>query len=411
MQWESRGYVNSERETRHVPLGGPIHPIFSFLKDEVPPGEDAPGSRCTDRERWSGIGDHYNILGETLRIATMMIECPASNGIQYDIMYGERLVSMPSLLRHDLQVFTLLQSSTPYDVKEKLARQGRLKLAESISFCFIDSKDREGIDGGTQGITSPNLERYPQGVKILQGDESECFGLASTTFIRKSYLDTLVQLYDDPEKNQLQIRSLQFKLAVTIDHEVAHALNQAVDPALYRRFLEKGLFVRGKVPNNEPFYNNHQSAEWGFSWEKEVFGGYITQHPDNTNAPILISEWPSYRHRYPESYPSRGLWPACTVEYLVPTYYLNNIQNQRYWACIASAAPSTSAFKIRRAVGIRFDHEGDEINQKWSPPKDETHTSLNNRVTREQGVENRVMALVNGKPDHLLGVEIRIFGI
>jgi len=134
---------------------------------------------------------------------------------------------------------------------------------------------------------------------------------------------------------------------------------------------------------NEPFLADNRSAEWGFCWENAVFGGYINQVPENHNAFLTVSEWPSFRRRYPEAYPWRGPFPACTVEYLVPTYYMRNIQSQRTWKSVANLPPSTSTFRIRRAVRIRYDHEGDEIDQEWAPPADETHTSISNRVVRD----------------------------
>jgi len=76
---------------------------------------------------------------------------------------------------------------------------------------------------------------------------------------------------------------------------------------------------------------------------------------------------------------------------------------------VASLPPSGSAFPVRKAVGIRFDHIGDLIDQNWALPKEETHTPDNVGLRWiSRGKEDYITTLVNGTPTHLLTVETAI---
>jgi len=90
-----------------------------------------------------------------------------------------------------------------------------------------------------------------------------------------------------------------------LSKEVSGQLTKSFIP-LTSRGLVLGLTPAAKLnepyyhQSKEPFWENHRSAEWGHCWENAEFGGRISQNLGNHDSPLIVSEWPSFRHRYPE---------------------------------------------------------------------------------------------------------------
>lgn len=114
-------------------------------------------------------------------------------------MYAERVETTPAVMYNGLPVPTVLRTLTSQQAAEPWTRISLNQLASSIKFAFLDLGNQLE---GTQGVTSPNLEEYPEGIQVLQGDKSDQVGLASGIIINKAYLDGLVELHKSSEKNK-----------------------------------------------------------------------------------------------------------------------------------------------------------------------------------------------------------------
>ena len=255
-----------------------------------------------------------------------MLGCSASMNVIHDIPYAERVATEPPIWFNDLPVHSFFRIQMSKAVKETLALTAITRLAKSLRFNVVDLPYER-----IHGITSPGLEQYPQGIKILDVSKADQIGLASTINLKDDYLRGLMMLYRDPKKNMMQIAKLIFNPAVTLCHEIIHALNFASNTELFNEYTKRGLWGQRRMYHNEPFRGDNRQAELGFLWESIVFGGTIGQSLEDHNAPVIVAEWPSLSLHDPEIYPWRKGFPANTVEYLILMQYLINIQFERYW--------------------------------------------------------------------------------
>ena len=390
--WESHGYLESYDSITHSPLTGAVHPIFGYNRDRPLPGS-------TSTRRWLTLTQQeYEHLTPPLRLATQMIWSPASIRLLYSILYSPRI---PTSIRHkDLAVPEISLQAIPVSAIIMIARALN-RLAESISFAFGDLSGH----GGSLGSTGPDFLAYPLGISVQE--DNQLTGCPSFVAISVYYLNEFRRLYEQPDRNENQLLSLNFQLAVTLCHEIAHAMHLAVDLDFLNRRNAAYPHQRANVPFTEPFVEDQRVAELGLCWENEVFGGVIMSSRESLNSPLFVYEWPSFLARNAEMNPERTLPARLSTTYLISLYYIRNIQSQEYWDAVRGRAPSHHTLRIRKSVGLRREYQGNDFDRNWDPGTSSegmwpTESEDSSRVLRNDGDEDEIAALANERPRETL---------
>ncbi|CAF9941529.1 MAG: hypothetical protein ALECFALPRED_009172 [Alectoria fallacina] len=356
--WISHGYADPLRDR---PVGSKltndVHPMFSYELDESPGGG-------TTKARWGQLTmKEYELFDQPLRLATQLLESAPSADAICSIVYGNRYIPQDNLMHKGLAVFEFSQHSLSPPVMQERAGNVLKELGKSISFRVTDRDANMSLAGGDRGRTSPILPPYPDGVAIT--DRPELKGLASITLIQHEYLTTLEKLLPDSKGNHSKIRKLYFEFALTICHEVIHAINFAIESEFLKKYIEMGQnFTR--VAFNEPIHEDQRVAELGYFWENEVFGGACAQTVVNTQDPLFLVDWPSWLNRDKESDPERALPRKLCYRYLVPTYYIQNIQTQEFWDTVKlEHSQDLLALRMRKTVALAAWYQEDDIDPTW----------------------------------------------
>lgn len=387
--WNEYGYDDKLGPTSLVEG---IHPLFSFDTTKLISGDD-PSKKT--REKWSRTSvplerDQYALLEPTLRLASKMILSPGSLRFLYTVMYGTRrpLMAEPAdadikgkgkgpakdrqqLKKAGIPLTEILRSLEPLSSVDKLVTTVLRNVGDFIVFDFND-----GIE--TNGYTSADLKKYPSGVSVRH--DMLTSGLGSKIQIKGIYFTCLERMISqNGETNDFgsEIIAWQFKLAVTLCHEVVHASFLATNEPLATWWQKTPKGDYRKAPYMEPFIEGQSVAELGFSWENEVFGGMILQqignHKDTVFTPLFVCQWPNHMVRS-ISEPQKRPPERIVNLYLVSTYYLRNIQLQAGWDFIAISPVTDDTLKIRKGVGLMF-----------AGPIDENYDNKGEGVDLEEG--------------------------
>ncbi|KAL9115038.1 MAG: hypothetical protein Q9187_007376, partial [Circinaria calcarea] len=231
------------------------------------------------------------------------------------------------------------------------------ELTEYVTFRFLgyDSQNWTG-DTGDLGYTNqvPDKEAL-----LFRGSECD-FGCASKITVAEALGDTLADLHRGPQTPQTinQKLRIQFYLAVTICHELMHAIENAVQEDL------------GSL---EPYFGEQALNEVGWAWEDFVFGGGIGEveeagEVDHTYRDM--TQWPLYTTRFPspghysslleeeEPSPKRLIFArrpakATYTHYYLPMRWISRLQQQATWEqWEPSLAPRW--LRIPRQVGVQW---------------------------------------------------------
>ena len=285
--WKIQGYTHPlTDEPMGSELTNDIHHMFSFKLDESPRPERS-------KARWNTLTrEEYEFLDQPLRLGTQWLESAPSSDAICSIIGGDRNIPSDRPMHKGLVVSEFHQHTLPASAVLATARNALERLAKSISFDFVDNLDDHGRTGA---VCLEN--HFGDGVEIT--DRPGFRGLASITRINRVYLTTLRLLLRDRGNNKFQILKLYFELALTISHEVIHAVDLAVESKLLDVYKDMDFASYLKIPVEhrkaffvEPFYEGERQAELGCFWENKVFGGICMQSPSNPANPLRLTEWP-----------------------------------------------------------------------------------------------------------------------
>ena len=303
-------------------------------------------------------GSQYEKLGfeldPVLRLASAMLESPASLDLLYKIIYSPRRFP-PNPMDYEGQPVFEIERSESNETRRNMARKALNRLAESLSFVVGNPKEdgKENCDN----TVAHSLALHPYGINIAD-DSGTPRGIASLIHINRNHLSKLTMLLKSGGDKTSQILTLQFKLAVSICHNIAHAVGHAADLALLLDAimestihdlaeLEKTQRTEERVGSNEPFLENDIVAELGYCWENAVLGGSI-QWANQVDHPLFFSGWPSFLTD--GDYPRRAKYKGTATQYVVPLHYLRNIHRQDFWDNMK--ADDATALNIKEIVGI-----------------------------------------------------------
>ncbi|KAH0338612.1 hypothetical protein KCU81_g7540, partial [Aureobasidium melanogenum] len=142
----------------------------------------------------------------------------------------------------------------------------------------------------------------------------------------------------DEESARLRVK---FVLAVTMVHEVMHAL--------WRNKFD---------PEEEPFYMDTRAAELGFQWEQLLYSGRIDNPTQDRGSPDILSigKWPppdNEEGESPTKIMSHKKWGSTNVwqRFAVEMSFVQNMFTHEFWSEVDRYGIST--FWPRKMLGVR----------------------------------------------------------
>lgn len=172
----------------------------------------------------------------------------------------------------------------------------------------------------------------------LQGTQK--YGFSSQIFFHEKYLERIKTYRGSGLDQDLPLLAVQFELAITLCHEVIHAIRNA-DISHYRRRME----ILWKNPSSlttfrrppEPYYEDETTAELGESYVNNLLGGRLLTtdvwNGDEGNVPI-ITTWPnSYttKHRIPQRGDLAQSGRGPENHFPISMRYIHMVQTQEFW--------------------------------------------------------------------------------
>lgn len=217
--------------------------------------------------------------------------------------------------------------------------------------CRFGPRSRRGCNGCCTRIDKDGADVRGNG----------CHGSATFIAFHRKYLVDIYALTKSGKEQSLEMLNVQFSLAVTLCHEVGHAIGFASNWEWRRDVLSARI---SKVPEPhyvEPFYNGQHTAEIGYAFVNEIldcnFTQYIDAHPEMFGQ---LCHWPNgWYHHSIASYvmPNRDA-PAKAKEYetfLLDMRYVQRVFRQEFWDSLAKVSKHEDqgqALKIPKTVGF-----------------------------------------------------------
>lgn len=361
--WSSHAYTPTEEADKKVgdELEGKIHPLLGFVLDDVPEG-------AWTNARWGELSSYeYRLLCPALRLATRLLESAPSSDAICSIVYGARRPSPENTHHQGILVSEFHRHRLPpWDVRKTAARVLR-RLGKSIRFSLTDVEHPMIHDMRSNGRTAAVPTGFPFGVAVT--DQPLHRGVSSIIMLDIKYLDVLTKLVDENSGKEFEICKLHFELAVTICHEVMHAIDFALSSDLLFFYIENGDDSE-PPPFTEPFYQGQTVAELGYFWENQVFGGACIQSLPTSENPVYLCEWPSWLFRDKCQHPERAPPIRRALKWLISAYYIKNIQTHGFWCRLnVNHSEDLLALRIRKRVAIKcVSYRDDEdYDQTWDP--------------------------------------------
>ena len=332
-------------EARQTNLTYPIHPLL-------------------ERSVWSCPDSLYRGITHILRLASAMLQCPASIAFHHALMFGTREYLLETSQRHGYPCQRLCHT----DHDEVTARRDvdtvMLRIARRMVIRFFKASDP-----GFTHLTAFAVTRRNAATPTFLRDVTQQSGTGSVIHINYHYIENL-------SKGNMplsQLLRLQFYMALTISHEIAHAVNNAVSMQVY-----------------EPFYEDQRLSEVGRAWENEVFGG-MTEMIYETDArnPLAFAKWPTYADK---PAPKNGVLDLrgpkrYTTWYFVSMKWITDIQQQWFW----DVAGDTTKLRIPKRIGFQKKYGYQDYDRDWdqrSSSEGRWPGDSRGRVYREEIDEN-----------------------
>lgn len=333
-EWERLGYVNLPK-LRLNNLAREISPVFRYTDER-------------DKIRWTGISRRaYQIIEPVCRLASTIIESPASLAFLHALMYSSRTEITGLSQRAGYPCYSFRRSRPSSIQDSENPRLALKRLAPNINWVVVDSAEIFGCNGFT---TTEWV-----GCHIVDNGRN---GFQCTIMLRKGLIVDLFRLSQQADR-AMQTLSNQFLLAVILCHEVVHACNVAVDPALIA--ARKDDLARRAIRSlpqrwlnyYEPFFEDQAESELGHCWENEVFGGSIV--PNYIAEPLVMCKWPNFvlsSAKGTDPPPPRRIGHKATQTlYIIPAHFIQNIQQQAFWDRLGPA--DATSLRVQKTTGLR----------------------------------------------------------
>lgn len=287
VEWAQLGYDDDVAGAGND-LTSPISPIFAYEND---------GLRLWDIHPWQ-----YELLKPTLRLASALLYSLGSCKFLCVVIYATcQAASADPRRRHWWVVSEQNVYGTISDWQQVMELTWRY-LAGRINYASANDL--------------PQNVRADCGLKSSFGEE-----LRIEIRIKQDRLQHLLNLLVRYEPNDIRVLYAQLDMAISLDHEIAHAIHFA-----------KNCYSPGRGPI-EPFYENDRCVELGFAWTHQVLGGLLG--PDlelsNEGAVRTLRPWATFDGTEDRNPATRADPPAAKVEWLADLHHILRLQRQEFW--------------------------------------------------------------------------------
>lgn len=303
---------------------------------------------CTDLE--------YASIRRALCLASAFLYEPVASVFWYSLIFGPRK-QVPHIvklanggMREATESPWSSFSAVPFGPEEMVQLNAFWEqMQHAITYEFID----EGVLPGDPCSAITNIEKWDS----TRRNQGPLLGglRGARTGISERYPAFLgpIRANSAPDDIAYALREDYF-LAITILHELAHAINI--------------VRMRSAEVETEPFFEDMREAELGFAWEQLIMNGrqdtVIRQGVDSARMGLYFFTWPgtirqqeqSYVGKYPldDEDPvfrrfGRRQWKTT---YLVMMEHIQELALQRTWGEIARYGPER--LKMQKLVGRRF---------------------------------------------------------
>ena len=340
-EWYKLGFLEDQNAEPND-MTHPIHPIMDI------PNWRQPFTRH-DRK----------LIEPVLRLASALLNCPASVSFFDAVQFGHRTF-LPALSLINYKTLTALDGPTRYSVGlHDDLDQRLLDLLPHVEFLWGDDTDELW-----------EFEKMPYAYTDETKVEINHGGRGSKITVNDNFLKDLRELdsLDASPKTINQTLRLQFLMAVTLCHELVHAMNTS---------------ILWDEDTPEPYFRNQALNELGLAWEEEVFGGAIVNIQDHVWA-SNDCQWPLFFTHFPcpqdyrmcrleldldqQDVFARRQAKGSYTNYYVPMAWLVQLHKQANWKRW-TLATDTKMFRIPRRVGVQFENNEFPIDPNWSPSK------------------------------------------
>ena len=362
-EWRRLGYMDflSQASPNNLATNPPppphppaVHPMFHY--------KSPSGNVIWLQYSSASFRPIYDALEPTLSLATAMLLSPASLVFLYSVLYSPRkIVANPS--KHSGQLYYVFGQPNPLP-DEKTLRERVLsaleKFADWNAFTLMDEKEYSAMHD-VHGLTTPLRAKSVDGICITEDNKR---GSPTGIRIHKRFTEKLIAWGAGTARaNRLIVLNTQFRVAVTICHEIVHALNYAIDTALLRRIeLKVATKSTDPIESNEPFWEDQRLAELGAAWESEVFGGKIVEQELEPDTPWFVCKWPGIRNK--GGLPQTKGPKKSETWYFIDMHFIDSIQQRSFWD--QSLAHDTTILHVPKTLGVRQEYSGSDADPTWS---------------------------------------------
>lgn len=327
-------------EARQTNLTHPVHPILA-------------------RTRWDCPDNLYYGVVHILRLASAMLQCPASVAFHYSLMFSEREHLLEASKKHGTPCYKFRHTSHGDATTRPYFNTMMGRIAQYVRLHFFKQTDPGFAHLTAFAVTRRNIatRAYANG-PLQTGTGSE---------ISVNYLS--IENLSKGNMPLSQRLRLQFYMALTLSHEIAHTVNNAVSMQTY-----------------EPFYEDQRLSEIGRAWETEVFGG-MAEMINETDArnPLAFAKWPTYADK---AAPKNGVLDLrgpkkSTTWYFVSMKWISDIQQQWFW----DVRGDTTKLRIPKKLGFQKQYRYGDYDRDWDRRKSSEGRwpgDSRGRVTREE---------------------------
>ncbi|CAD6571123.1 MAG: hypothetical protein ASARMPRED_004207 [Alectoria sarmentosa] len=379
--WVKLGYLHEEDSG----LTRKFHPLFQRTNALRPLGAEHIWPQYKSEVEYHAMCAE---MGTIFQMASSMLETSKSLDFLYQVANSPRKVSNTGSSNQGRPCKEFGWTEPPSKaMARQAARDALRRLSRFLTFQIGDPEANPAVRGSF-GSTEVTLDHFLEGVKM--NDVSSKSGMASKITLNEDYILRLRELDNQEGDTTSQRISLQLKMAITLCHEIAHALAFAVDEEILEAFtgeydafvkasLEGREYQRRVIGTDEPFYRNETMAEIGYCWENQVFGGNVFWS-SKTSDPLFVSKWPSL---FTDSeFPKRGKEKRTARRYVVSLHFTRNMHRQGFWDNLVPG--DSTALYIKKTIGIEYINPDEEAlsidSSQINWPRDESSS----RVSRER---------------------------
>ena len=313
-------------------LTSPIHPVIDLEKWRRSP-IDPNAKPLEDEDR--------RLIEPVLRLASAMFLSSVSVAFLHNVIYGKRHHLKEVSIRYKTHLYALDAPPRPCARMKNEFDEVISQISPHVHLYTTDFQDRESmglhLNGRCKYIRNSKIS-FSESTRLRKG------GRGSNIQINDAFLRQLRNLEkSETLKDINHTLRIQFGMALTICHELNHAVNAAVKPRKH-----------GKLHSVEPFCKDHNISELGFSWEEEVFDG-LTHRMDSDH------QWQMGVYHFPEPYHyrdkygrfKRGEPPKSFTVYWLSMKWLARLNRQSAWNRW-NQTQDPKLLHIPRSVGVQL---------------------------------------------------------